>query len=116
MHESNHYLTATAANRLLVIAINYHHLYPQVPVLHVNDASLMWGGVFDLDADWDIPHEEHMRGTVVDIRANSRPGAIPAENFNSFRKLAKENGVDAKIHNPGETSQHFHVRLLNRRE
>ena len=115
-HPSNHYLTPTAANKLLVIAINYHHLYPKDPVLHVNDASLMWGGVFDLDADWDIPHEEHRRGSVVDIRANLNTGAIPAANFQSFIQSAKDRGVDARIHNPGETSQHFHVRLLNRSE
>ncbi len=117
-HESNHYLTTTAANRLLAIAINYHHLYPKDPVLHVNDASLMWGGVFDIDteADWNTPHEEHMRGTVVDIRANSRAGAISPSNFDSFMRLAKLNKVNAKIHSPGETNQHFHVRLLNRSE
>lgn len=115
-HESNHYLTPTAANKLLVIAINYHHLYPKDPVLHINDASLMWGGLFDRDADWDTPHEEHRRGSVVDIRANSKVGAIPAANFQSFIQSAKDRGVDARIHNPGETSQHFHVRLLNRSE
>jgi hypothetical protein len=63
-HPSNHYLTPAAANQLLVIAINYHHLNPQAPVLHINDASLMWGGMFDIDAeaDWNTPHKEHRRG------------------------------------------------------
>lgn len=115
-HPSNHYLTSGAANKLLVIAINYHHLYPKDPVIYVNDASLMWGGVFDLDADWDTPHEEHRRGSVVDIRANSKAGAIPAVNFDALIRLAKLSKVNAKIHNPGETNQHFHVRLLNRSE
>ena len=115
-HESNHYLTTAAANKLLVIAINYHHFYPTDPVLYVNDASLMWGGVFDLDADWDMPHEEHRRGTVVDIRANSNAGTIPSANFDTFIRLAKLSKVNAKIHSPGETNQHFHVRLLNRSE
>lgn len=117
-HPSNHYLTPAAANRLLVIAINYHHLNPQTPVLHINDASLMWGGVFDIDveADWNTPHKEHMRGTVVDIRANSRTGAIPPASFDSFIRLAKINKVNAKIHSSGISNQHFHVRLLNRSE
>ena len=117
-HRSNHYLTTIAANRLLALAINYHHSYPRAPVLHVNDASLMWGGVFDIDteAEWNPPHEEHMRGTVVDIRANSRTGAIPTGNFESFIRLAKLRKVNAKIHSPGQTNQHFHVRLLNRSE
>lgn len=115
-HPSNHYLTSDAANKLLIIAINYHHLYPKDPVIYVNDASLMWGGLFDLDADWDTPHEEHRRGSVVDIRANSKAGAIPAENFDALIRLAKLSKVNAKIHNPSKTNQHFHVRLLNRSE
>jgi len=116
-HPNNHYLTPAAANRLLVIAINYHHLNPQAPVLHINDASLMWGGVFDIDveADWNTPHKEHMRGTVVDIRANSRTGTIPSANFDAFIQLAKDRGMHAKIHSSG-SNQHFHVRLLNRSE
>ncbi|MDP2762398.1 MAG: hypothetical protein Q8O64_18690 [Sideroxyarcus sp.] len=117
-HESNHYLTPTAANMLLVIAINCYHQYPNGPVLHVNDASLMWGGVldFDAEAEWNTPHKEHRRGTVVDIRANSKTGAIPSGNFDAFIQLAKDRGVHAKIHSQGQANQHFHVRLLNRSE
>lgn len=117
-HESNHYLTPTAANKLLVIAINYHYLYPKDPVLHVNDASLMWGGVFDIDpeAEWNSPHKEHRRGSVVDIRANSKTGSIPPANFDAFIQSAKDRGVDARKHNSGKPDQHFHVRLLNRSE
>lgn len=117
-HPSNHYLTTTAANKLIVIAINYHHRNPQAPVLHINDASLMWGGVFDIDAeaDWNTPHKEHRRGTVVDIRANSTIGAIPPANFDAFIQLAQDRGVDARVHNSGKTNQHFHVRLLDRSE
>ena len=84
--------------------------------LHLNDASLMWGGVFDLDADWDVPHGEHMRGVVVDIRANAATGAIASGNFEEFKKLAIFYGADAGIHSPGAANQHFHVRLLNRSE
>ncbi|MBI5891353.1 MAG: hypothetical protein HZB47_11860 [Nitrosomonadales bacterium] len=117
-HPSNHYLQPAAANKLLIIAINYHHRYPKDPVIHVNDASLMWGGVFDIDteAEWNEPHEEHKRGSVVDIRANSKDGAIPPANFDAFMQLAKDRRVHARIHSPGESNQHFHVRLLNRSE
>jgi len=84
--------------------------------LYLNDASLIWGGVFDLDADWEDPHEEHKRGSVIDIRANSKTGAIPPINFDKFIKLAKYYGAHARIHSPGSSNQHFHVRLLNREE
>ena len=121
-HTDNHYLTPAAASVLRSLAVSYQveqrfklkAVTP--PLLHLNDASLVWGGVFDLDADWAIPHKEHMRGTVIDIRANSLAGAIAPENFYSFRVLAKDIGANAKIHNPGGVTQHFHVRLLGRGE
>jgi hypothetical protein len=115
-HESNHYLTPTAANKLLVIAINYHHLYPKDPVLHINDASLMWGGKFDIYGTWKGKHAEHQRGTVVDIRANTRTGAIPSTNFVNFEKFARFAGADPYLENQGTDLQHYHLRLLNRRE
>ncbi len=36
-------------------------------VLDVNDISLRWGGLFDIHADWDIPHRAHRTGRTVDI-------------------------------------------------
>lgn len=123
-HSDNHYLTPQAEAVLRSMAVSYQFeqrfklkgVTP--PLLHLNDASLVWGGVFDLDADWDIPHEEHMRGTVIDIRANSLTGAISPENFDSFIKLAKDMGADAgkNPHAFGLPNQHFHVRLLKRPE
>ena len=87
-------------------------------MLHLNDASLVWGGLFDaIDNDFEPPHKEHRRGSVIDIRANSKIGAIPPRSFIAFEKMAmKYYGVDAQIHNRGLPSQHYHVRLLNRKE
>jgi hypothetical protein len=131
-HNQNHYLTPEAATILLYIAASYQvedkfwqllksrqrgiYTYAPAPLLHLNDASLIWGGVFDLDYDWEAPHEEHRRGTVIDIRANSLAGAIPPDNFKEFRKLATFYGADAGLHAAGTAIQHFHVRLLNRKE
>ena len=122
-HESNHYLTPTAAIRLLVLAINYHHLHPNDPVLHVNDASLMWGGKFDIAGKWSGYHYEHDRGVVVDIRANTTVGNIPETNFIDFENMATGQGLDAQLHcsptrDPsidncvGDINRHYHV-ILN---
>lgn len=75
-HLDNHYLTLTAASRLAVFASLYHAKYPDLAVLHLNDASLERGGIFDLKHNWRSPHWEHCRGTVIDIRANSAEGAL----------------------------------------
>ena len=133
-HTDNHYLTPEAASVLWRMAASYsveqrfkvkgrNPITKKLelvapPVLHLNDASLVWGGLFDaVDSDWEQPHEEHRRGTVVDVRANTNVGAIPAKNFKAFEKMAMQYyGVDAKIHHRGWPSQHYHVRLLNRKE
>ncbi len=123
MHESNHYLTPIAANQLLVLAINYHHRYPNNPVLHINDASLIWGGKFDLSGKWTGYHYEHDKGTVVDVRANTNAGNIPEENFTDLENMASGQGLDAQLHcsatrNPsidncaGDTNRHYHI-ILN---
>jgi hypothetical protein len=116
VHADNHYLTPVAMYKLVTLATDYHKSFPTSPVLRVNDASLKWGGKFDVFGNWAGDHAEHRRGTVIDIRANSSPGAIPPENFKEFKKQAAFYGTDAKIHHPGQDTQHFHVRLLNREE
>lgn len=122
-HSNNHYLTPDAASALWRMAAAYHFESQfklngvSPPLLHLNDASLVWGGKFDVFGYWTTgDHAEHRRGTVIDIRANSNTGAIPPENFIAFMTLAAFYGADAKIHHPGEVTQHFHVRLLNKGE
>jgi hypothetical protein len=36
--------------------------------LQVNDISLQWGGLFDINADWKVPHKTHRDGRSIDIR------------------------------------------------
>jgi hypothetical protein len=86
------------------------------PVLHVNDASLEWGGKFDLSGGWTGPHVEHRHGTVVDVRANNQSTAIPVENFDEFISRADDYGADAYLESPTVGRRHFHLRLLNRKE
>lgn len=101
LHHNNHYLTPTASARLLKIAIDYQmqqqfnvlnwrtNTLVAPPLLHVNDASLEWGGRFDISGNWSSPHNEHMRGTTVDLRADEATGAIPPEIFGEFEIMLK---------------------------
>lgn len=129
-HADNHYLTLAAAEVLWRIAASYQ-IEQQFkltnpatnlptanpPVLQVNDASLKWGGVYDLSGKWNPPHHEHRRGTVVDIRANGLVTAIPDANFEDFQSLADDFGADAYLEEPPDINRrHFHLRLLNRKE
>lgn len=128
-HSDNHYLKPEALNKLWRIALAYQYeqqfkLHDPVtgqftvipPPLHVNDASLKWGGLFDISGKWASPHSEHRRGTVIDVRANALPTAIPEGSFKKFKRLATRYGVSALLEAPSIENRHFHLRLLNRKE
>lgn len=125
-------------------AANYAESFqpPESPLspLYINDASLPWGGVFDLDGTWIGPHRKHEFGKDVDIRANNQEGSVPEYRLKRFIKDAaalringKKVSVYADIHcripppsgpqhsgapycrySGGEVegTRHFHVRLL----
>lgn len=145
-HPDNHHLTSDAVVALERLAFYYHALavdgMDEFTPIYVNDASLPWGGVFDIASskNWKPPHAEHRRGTVVDVRANEAEGAIESSDFshiNEAQELA-DMGSDAASHcgkdsRQGATSQprrplcirydgtvdpnrHFHIRLLGRGE
>jgi hypothetical protein len=125
-HSDNHYLTATARENLLATVGDYNTAYPAGPLLYLNDASLMWGGKFDISGTWTGNHKNHRRGVVIDIRANQLPTAIPLTRFNKFKRIAANNGAFADLHCafPSRFSwacwadtgpnRHFHVRLLGK--
>lgn len=117
-HSDNHYMTYGASIKLMQLADLYRRRFPGDPLLHVNDASLERGGLFDLSSNWsDKPngHELHRRGTEVDIRANpdfNPSTAIPAgKNFEIFEEIVLRIGGGAKIHSPGKPNQHYHVKF-----
>lgn len=117
IHPDNHYLTQNAVIKLWNLGFRYSVIeFPNFPLLHINDASLVRGGLFDLNSHWrpvPIGHREHRRGTVVDIRANGGPGSIPVDPvvFAVFEDISQRLGVDASIHGVG-TNRHYHVRLF----
>ena len=122
-HTDNHYLTRTAITKLKQLAAIYITVNPGAK-LYLNDASLVWGGLFDVGGTpWQSPHSLHDTGVSLDIRAaNSGPnteGAIPATLFDSFLKEAKKRGLEMGLHckNSSDTNyclgqpnnRHFHV-------
>lgn len=133
-HPNNHYLTNSALGQVVWLAQLYRETFPSDPVLHLNDASLERGGLFDIYYDyvdknsvrhernaegwWILPHKTHREGTDIDIRANHLPGAIPPRNFRKFELLVDQIGA---TRNPSRTNwpayigtpnQHYHVCLM----
>jgi len=127
-HPDNHYLTLTADARVTVFAAMYQLKYPQRSVLHLNDASLERGGIFDIypesSPNWKAPHLEHCRGTVIDIRANGADGALNITSdddpmIQEIKDLGGIVGADPVWEVPkGNTGirqwnlRHFHTRLM----
>lgn len=115
-HPANHYLTPDAVTKLWNLGFRYSMIeFPNYPLLHINDAGLERGGLFDLSSNWTsrpLGHREHRRGTVVDVRANGGPGSIPVDQAvsDTFEDIAQRLGIDAKIHGTG-SNRHYHVRL-----
>lgn len=105
-HEDNHHLTAAAVVKLKDLANAYNAIINPGKILYLNDASLEWGGLFDVGStQWKSPHKGHRHGVEIDIRAaaaaNGNPvkeGAIPFDLFWQFWSKAKEKGIKADLH------------------
>jgi hypothetical protein len=127
-HSDQHYLTVAAAARILDISRKVQKIWPAAPKLTLNDASLVWGGKFDIKGTWEInlkAHAEYRIGENIDIRANTRPGAVPPhireEVFRWLRKASRPadnippdfviDSVTPLWENPGVANEHFHLRL-----
>lgn len=137
IHPDNHYLTSDALGKLTDLAYLYTTVYfplrYNTPILQLNDASLVRGGVFDIAFDpytdrdgvyhsrtagtypgtwWAPPHKAHRRGVVIDIQANGSPMAIPERNFTDFERLLQYQHVTWIPENLNHNNGHYHVQLL----
>jgi hypothetical protein len=131
-HTDNHNMSSDAISRLQIIAMTYLD-DPRFkladgtspPPLYLNDASLPWGGVYDICARpqacsavtaWRQPHKGHRRGTVVDVRANGAIGSIPSENLDEFELWLVNKKVKYLRENIGTSNEHFHIMLSGHQE
>ncbi len=113
-HSSNHWFTQSAIDSLDRLITFFKSLGWQ-PV-GVNDASLTWGGSFDIDGAWVVGrrHAEHRLGEEVDL--SFKVGTDAAKIRKSYDKVCKKEGIDipSTILWHGSASAydpHFHVRL-----
>jgi len=123
-HTDNHYLTGAAIKKLRIFAQAYQETVNPEAKLYLNDASLVWGGLFDVGSTpWKSPHISHGRGKSIDIRAeNSGPnneGAVPTTVFAEVSIEAAKAHSKAALHCAGgqigtvcngiPDNRHFHV-------
>jgi hypothetical protein len=68
-HPDGTYGTPSLVATVQVLANRYQHNSMQT--LSINDMSLEWGGIFDLNGDWGPPHVLHQTGQSVDINGTT---------------------------------------------
>jgi hypothetical protein len=65
-HRLNHFGKQVLLTAIQSIAALYDSLRPGTR-LRINDMSLQYGGLFDANNNWNIPHREHRKGINADI-------------------------------------------------
>jgi hypothetical protein len=122
-HHGNHYFTADALKALHdLVAVMQSEGWG---VVGVNDASLIWGGGFDLNAAWSNSHAEHRQGEEVDLSFR-RPTPVPPQTISDVYEYVKsKEGIGMPPswailwhrwdNPPAHTYAHFHVYLLGQK-
>lgn len=112
-HPDNHYVSELAAKKIDNIAFVYNEDFPDDDVLHINDASLERGGLFDITGEWKPAHKTHNKGTDIDIRANEfvgeTPGDVLKRNYKDFYRISKRHGCLAVREFADQPKEHFHL-------
>ncbi|MBI5197218.1 MAG: hypothetical protein HZA19_01270 [Nitrospirae bacterium] len=73
-HPEGTYGTSKTLTRLQAIADAYFEFTDRK--LSVNDLSLPWGGLFDINNNWLPPHQTHRFGTDADINRTDGGGVL----------------------------------------
>jgi hypothetical protein len=105
-HPVNHYAKSQTIDLLKQIAWQYY--FETNKAISINDMSLKWGGLFDVNKDasgnlipWAPPHHEHRFGRQADVRRNDLTDAQQAR----LTEIACDNGVSILLEkNTGEIS------------
>lgn len=111
-HPDNHRGEWWFIDTLHQLASNYHAVWPEHGVLAYNDLSLIRGGVFDINQNYNPPHNLHRTGEDIDVRANNAPNAIPhiAEVRDWFvSEVERLFGRPPLLESAGTGNEHYHI-------
>lgn len=119
-HPRSHYFSATGLKALMSLVDTMRSLDWSNP--GINDASLVWGGRFDIAGRWGGSHAGHREGDEVDI-SFYRPAGVSLEvRAKTYRKLAAGKQFESpqalwhQNDNPDTgSSAHFHIYLLGQK-
>jgi Penicillin-insensitive murein endopeptidase len=109
--DNNHYGTNRLVQAIQAIAVVYDSLNPGVR-LRVNDMSLRYGGLFDVDTtEWKSPHKSHRIGINVDYHLQCRDSLnhSVALNEKHFKKIVWDKTKVKPFRHKPPDPPHYHV-------
>lgn len=65
-HPNGFFGTPEMVGKVQEMATQFQAAYPGY-ILSFNDMSLPWGGLFDINHTWDVPHSKHRLGHSMDV-------------------------------------------------
>ncbi|MCB1024718.1 MAG: hypothetical protein KDB79_10030 [Acidobacteria bacterium] len=118
-HPSNHWVKIDAIPALVSIANDYKRAFygsgyiPPAEMITYNDASLRWGGKFDLGRKWlnTGAHLEHREGTNVDTKTLN----IPTYRQDALLQILRQNNFGFNDERRS-SAPHLHIRWNDLRE
>lgn len=100
-HPSNHWGTSGLVSAIRQLGAAFHAQYDKP--IYVNDMSLVTGGLFDINGNFQSPHQTHRDGRHVDMNWSSMSDAERTW----FKAKAEELGFRVELHN---NPTHWHLR------
>jgi hypothetical protein len=108
VHYDNHYGTRALLGAVQNIAASYDSLHPGI-WLRINDMSLEYGGLFDVNNNWRTPHGEHRVGKNADIGFTGLNTNNRCVNLNLMQLLTR---IRAFTSGPTlRENDHYHIRV-----
>lgn len=111
-HHNQYYLTQQSLQNLLSLIGSF--AAEGWGTVALNDASLFWGGRYDITSNWRAPHAAHRDGREIDISFTRARNPVPADKQNNFYKNFCETHaaeVTFSILHHYASAPHFHVFL-----
>ena len=111
--DNNHWVTLKTNNTMSYLMTLYSLTYGAG--LYINDASLPFGGKFDVNGNWSGSHSLHRRGIDLDIRlydtANTAANETVKANFKALELQYPELEplISYKIHSKKTINRHLHI-------
>ncbi|MGH8440610.1 MAG: Ig-like domain-containing protein [Pseudomonas sp.] len=111
-HKNQYWLTEQARQNLRALTESF--AAAGWGTVALNDASMFWGGRYDITGNWGAPHQGHRDGREIDIsftRANNPVSQIKQKVF--YKKFCEDKAVEAtfSILHHFVSLPHFHIYL-----